>query len=699
MNRLACSLLALITALTASSAAANATLHIDRAIDTLGSSAEYDTLAVTLSVFAEGQYDTLWDTVASFDTIAEPIDAVIYIDNTQSMGWDGGDRIAAAKSSASAFVEKFTVPDRAALVITGLPDSLLSEPCDQLGLEDHTHLAVMSTLTEEYETVINQIQSLPLGTFCNRSVWRDAVIGAGRYAIEHTAPDRQPTVVLLSDGADRGSTHSAEEVEAWVREKAETDSLRVFTIALGDLSEAAPMQQVAEASIGGRFYGSESSTGLAAIYDSIRGEITNTRIDTVYEFKQIPVDPKVTRRPVDAALYIDNTRSMDINYRIVNARVAAKSFIDNLQDQDRVAVLITGLPDSLASLPCDQAASKLSDHSHMEPLIDYSKDYDSAKSLIDSLALGTWCNRSVWRDAIIGAGQYAIENTDPGRQPTVIVLSDGADRGSVHSVTETILWARDRGESDNLRIFTIAFGDLSDAKHMAAVALSSANGKHFSASSGSELLSVYDEISQEIITNVGARDMTIEETLFGGEYLIEESLAALVDTTDSNSIEARQLTVTATSDGARILSAEIPVLPVWGEAMIQYRVAIPRDESVDLDAESQYRTIIAYERDDFTEEKTVLGKPEDPTRLSKGVGRGDRAQRRIIPAPGFMSVRTHARAALELYTANGRLLTREIIKPGGQTHIALPPARGCVYYRLVGPGGAIIEAGRTLSGR
>jgi hypothetical protein len=678
---------ALLCAVSLTTAATNADIQVSREIDTVGSSATHDTLGVTLTFFAEGEYDTLMDTTMVIDTIPRPVDAVIYMDNTLSMSWDDNKNIDAAKFAATRFVGKFEEPDRAALVITGLPDSLEGVSCDSVNnaLDHHTDLEVLSPLTMEYDTVAQQIENLELGTFCNRSVWRDAVIGAGEYALANTEEGRRPTVVLLSDGADRGSGYSVEEVIAWVYDKAETDSLRLFMVGLGSGVEAEQMRQVAAVSAGGRYYGADDASGLAAVYDSIRGLLTESTIDTTYEYRPIPVEPEVVRNPIDVAMYIDNTLSMETNNRIFAAKLAAAKFVEKLESPDRGALLITGTPDSLASLDCPSLMEAVDDHSHVEALSPYTEQYDSLRQAIDDLELGTHCNRSVWRDAIIGAGQYAIDNTLPGRIPTLILLSDGADRGSVHSVEEVVAWAEEKGMSDSLRIYTVAFGDISEAAEMALVARASYNGKFFSATNAEQLASVYDAIGGEIITNVGARSLRLTETLFDGDFYVEGSLEAIVDTTDSNSLAPDTLYTATTTDGLEIV-VKTEIIPVWGSVTVRYLLAVPNDGSVDVTAEDFYRTVAAYQTDDFAEEEVLLGKPREST----GIGVRTAASRPPLLVKRYargIAVSSPVRATLEVFLPDGRLMLRRAIEAGERATVPLRTASRMLLYRVTDQAG------------
>jgi hypothetical protein len=680
--------IALIGAVCLSTAATNVDIQLSREIDTVASSDTHDTLGVTLTFFAEGQYDTLMDTTMTIDTIVKPVDAVIYIDNTLSMSWDDNKNIDAAKFAAKRFVGNFAEPDRAALVITGLPDSLKDKSCDAVNeaVDHHTHLEELSPLTMEYDTVIQRIENLELGTFCNRSVWRDAVIGASEYALANSEEGRQPTVVLLSDGADRGSGYTAQEVIAWVHERAESDSLRLFMVGLGEGVEATEMRQVATVSEGGRYWGASDADGLAAVYDSIRGLLTESSIDTTYEYAPIPVAPEVVRNPIDVAMYIDNTLSMETDGRIFGAKLAASRFIEKLESPDRASLLITSIPDSLSDVACTDLMNRLDDHSYVEAVSPYTEEYDTLRQKVEDLELGTYCNRSVWRDAVIGAGRYAIENTQAGRIPTLILLSDGADRGSVNSVDEVVAWVEEKAASDSLRIFTIAFGDISEAAQMALVARASHNGKFFSATTSAQLGEVYETIGGEIITNVGARSLALSETMFEDDYYVDGSLEAIVDTTDSNSIAPDTLYAHTTTEGLEIVT-QTKVVPVWGTVTVRYLLAVPNDGSVDVTVDDFYRVVAAYQTDDFTEEEIVQGKERQGTGVGRRALVKTAAAPRILRHAGAISVYSAVGATIELYLPDGRLVERRAIEAGKGTAIALRTASRMLLYRVTQSGG------------
>ncbi|MDG6224508.1 MAG: PA14 domain-containing protein [Candidatus Thermoplasmatota archaeon] len=118
------------------------------------------------------------------------------------------------------------------------------------------------------------------------------------------------------------------------------------------------------------------------------------------------------RSPVDVVLVIDTSGSMS-GSKIQSARTAAKTFVDQMGEYDRVALYrFTSSEDPwrVQDLTYMTAANKV-----------------STKSTIDGFPANSWT--PIW-DTIGDAIQYSISNGQPGRTPAVVAMTDGDDWGT-----------------------------------------------------------------------------------------------------------------------------------------------------------------------------------------------------------------------------------------------------------------------------
>ncbi|MDH7515345.1 MAG: VWA domain-containing protein [Bacteroidota bacterium] len=202
--------------------------------------------------------------------------------------------------------------------------------------------------------------------------------------------------------------------------------------------------------------------------------------------------------PVSVMLVIDRSGSMGPIFgsnAIVDAKRAAKAFVDRLSPEDEGALI------SFNDRPSyDQ---------------NWTRDKNLLKSKIDGISTGG--GTAIW-DAIITALSYLTPRTN---RKVLILLTDGADGAS----TSPFSAARDALRTSGVTAFTIGLGSLTNEAQLRELALVS-GGKYYTAPDSRDLDEIYLAISREIIpTGICELRYTSKlDCLDGSAHTVEVSL-------------------------------------------------------------------------------------------------------------------------------------------------------------------------------
>ncbi|TSC77038.1 MAG: von Willebrand factor type A [Parcubacteria group bacterium Gr01-1014_31] len=188
-----------------------------------------------------------------------PVDVVLIIDRSGSMLFDSGQRFVDAKAAAKGFVDLLTPNDQASLVSFA------------------TSVTLDQTLTNNYPLVKTKIDALVAVGATNIG---DAIKTANT---ELTSVRMRPAAahveILLTDGKANkpfgpGYGEYAADVTYAINraQDAANASTTIFTIGLGSNVNSTMLQQIATMT-GGQYYFSPSSGDLAAIYNTIAGQL------------------------------------------------------------------------------------------------------------------------------------------------------------------------------------------------------------------------------------------------------------------------------------------------------------------------------------------------------------------------------------------------------------------------------------------
>lgn len=218
-----------------------------------------------------------------------------------------------------------------------------------------------------------------------------------------------------------------------------------------------------------------------------------TRVDLQILEDGRPVDPKrvtlqplrKTERGVAVVLAIDVSRTM-MGEPLAQAKAAAAAFLDKLGPNDRAAIVtFAGEVNVIAPFTASKADARL----RLSTL-----DVDSG-----AMSTGVF-------DGIHRAVELLRQGTDLPRRGFVIVLSDGKDAGSQHSVEQVIQLAKGDDTHTRILVFTIGYASfgksgLPNLEHVARE-----TGATFSdATAGTSLSSIYERISGQIFNGYVAR--------------------------------------------------------------------------------------------------------------------------------------------------------------------------------------------------
>lgn len=181
----------------------------------------------------------------------------------------------------------------------------------------------------------------------------------------------------------------------------------------------------------------------------------------------------VSRGPVSVLLLMDVSRSMGGwpwgNNAIIDAKRAAKSFVDRLSDEDELA-LVSYSEETIYNQP-------------------WTNDRALVKQRIDELSVisGT----ALW-DAVMTASNLITYRT---KKKVMIVLADGQDGSSINPASLAITYAKQAG----CVVYTIGLGNDVDEGNMRLLA-SETGGRYYHAPNAADLDQIYAEIIQQLET-------------------------------------------------------------------------------------------------------------------------------------------------------------------------------------------------------
>ena len=198
---------------------------------------------------------------------------------------------------------------------------------------------------------------------------------------------------------------------------------------------------------------------------------------------------KLPRKPLDVVLVIDKSGSMDsTDYppdRITAAKEAAKIFVNQLKEDDRVAVV--------------------SFSSSTSTVVSFTSDKSSARGKIDRISTGG--------GTAIGEGTITalsvLEKSREDTVKTIILLSDGAHNEGISPNT-----AANRAKGRGIPIYTVGIGtvgggidslDESTLKEIASIT----GGEYLYAPGASELKKIYEKMSTKVL-NVAGLDVRVD---------------------------------------------------------------------------------------------------------------------------------------------------------------------------------------------
>ncbi|MCM2372430.1 vWA domain-containing protein [Aporhodopirellula aestuarii] len=160
---------------------------------------------------------------------------------------------------------------------------------------------------------------------------------------------------------------------------------------------------------------------------------------------------------------------------------------------ENLVVAVNAFLDVLDETPQNEQVSIASYSNYGTLDIYLTHDYDDVRNIVDSLSTGggTGIGRGMQQ------GELAFEhaNARPFASKTMVVMTDGNHNSGIDpdDVARTMM------SNDNVNIQTVTFSDGANQADMQEVARIGA-GKHYHASSGSELVSAFEEIANNLPT-------------------------------------------------------------------------------------------------------------------------------------------------------------------------------------------------------
>lgn len=228
------------------------------------------------------------------------------------------------------------------------------------------------------------------------------------------------------------------------------------------------------------FRPADPSIPLAAPLDANHG-VDPAQPKTVLEIPSAKVIAGVQqlwrekKKPVDLVIVMDKSGSMAANGKIGAARNSLVQFIQQLDEADRLRVIVF--------------SSELSD---LTPLTPIGPKRDDVMRRVSGVIEG---GETRLYDAVQQAYTDLVKDGDPKHIRAVVVLTDGKDTqstASLQDVTQQI--AASGGEGGNaIKLFTIAFGDDADKDVLKQLA-EPTGGQQYN-SDPSDIMKVYGEIA------------------------------------------------------------------------------------------------------------------------------------------------------------------------------------------------------------
>ncbi len=489
-------------------------------------------------------------TVTTAGGTGSTISVALVIDKSGSMA---GQPLTDAQTAANSFVNNMQTNDKGAVIsFDDIITVNLGFTTDKTALKNAINSIVSGNNTAIYDALYQAVDLTKLQT--------------GRKA-----------VILMTDGADNSSTHSMTDAISY----AILNSIPVYTIGLGitaGSSSETSLQQIASQT-GGKYYLAPSSSQLLSIYQSLSQQLNNqylvtytspiqcgttavnvnitatyngatdnktkqytppacnnliltyNQIDasncpavrsyvTVTDLNGIPITgltssnftvkednvtqsvtvttPGSTGGAISVAIVIDKSGSM-AGQPLTDAKTAATSFVNNMQTNDQGALISFD----------DIVTTSLG----------FTTDKTALRTAINNIVSG---NNTAIYDAMYRA--VDITKVQTGRK-AVILMTDGADNSSTHSMTDAINYAI----QNSVPIYTIGLGITAGSSSETSLQqiASQTGGKYYLAPSSSQLLSIYQSLSQQL----------------NNQYLITY-------TSTSTSATARTVSITATYNSA-----------------------------------------------------------------------------------------------------------------------------------------------------
>ncbi|MBK8692063.1 MAG: S8 family serine peptidase [Deltaproteobacteria bacterium] len=192
---------------------------------------------------------------------AEPVQVVLTLDTSGSMVTSGFDQ--RTRQVAQQFIDLVRPGDRIGLV------DFNSDAAVRYPAEDATTLALVDGQAI-LDAAKSRVTALGFGGYTDTA--RAIALGGGLFE----AGDPNRALVLLSDGEDHKGCRRSDATRSWGVDAVEAldGDVRVYTCALGPLSNGANLAEMAESS-GGRFFSAPTVDDLGVVFGFIRGAITH----------------------------------------------------------------------------------------------------------------------------------------------------------------------------------------------------------------------------------------------------------------------------------------------------------------------------------------------------------------------------------------------------------------------------------------
>ncbi|MEW5843478.1 MAG: VWA domain-containing protein, partial [Bacteroidota bacterium] len=512
-------------------------------------------------------------TVTPVGSTGTAISVALVIDRSGSMS---GTPLTDAKTAANSFVDNMQSNDKGAVISF---DNTIT--VNQGFTNDKTIL----------KTAINNIQA------GNTTAIYDAIYQAVDLTKVQTG---RKAIILMTDGGDNASSHSITDAINYAIQ----NSLPVYTIGLGLTAGSTAeqnLQQIATQT-GGKYYLAPNSSQLASIYQSISQQLNNqylityttpiqcgssavnvtitatskglsdnktkqytppacgsnliltyNQIDastcptvksyvTVTDLNGTPItgltnsnftvtEDNATQSPISVtsagssgsaisvALVIDRSGSMS-GTPLTNAKTAANSFVDNMQSNDKGAVISFD-----NTITVNQG---------------FTSDKTVLKTAINNIVSG---NTTAIYDAIYQA--VDLTKVQTGRK-AIVLMTDGGDNASTHSIADAINYAIQA----SLPVYTIGLGltaGSTEEQRLQQIATQT-GGKYYLAPSSSDLLSIYQSISQQLNNQYV---ITFNST---SKSVVTRTVGITVNYNNTTDTKTKTYTSTCTSSGNLILT-------------------------------------------------------------------------------------------------------------------------------------------------